>query len=204
MAKGKLIVLEGADGTGKSTHARLLSEHLLARGYNTVVTEEPTKGEIGGFIRSVLSGKKKVSPEALALLFTADRAEHIENVIKPAIESGKIVITDRYYYSTVAYQSVQGLSQKWLSEINSFAIEPDIVIALEIESKEALSRMNRETKEVFEYLDFQEKVQKELLGMAKAAGKGLSKPGKAWAVISTSAPREEVHKRIAGFVDSKL
>jgi len=204
MAKGKLIVLEGADGTGKSTHARLLSEHLLARGYNTVITEEPTKGEIGGFIRKILSGSKKVSPETLALLFTADRAEHIENVIKPAIDSGKIVITDRYYYSTIAYQSVQGLSQKWLSEINSFAVDPDIVIVLEIESQEALNRMNRETKEVFEYLDFQKKVQKALLGMANGGNKALSRPGKAWAVISTSAPREEVQKKIASFVDSKL
>jgi len=204
MKTGKLIVLEGADGSGKSTHARLLAEYLEGKGKEVVVTQEPTKGFIGQAIRMILSGKIRVSPETLTLLFTADRAEHVDKVIKPALESGKIVISDRYYYSTVAYQSVQGVNDQWISQLNSFVPDPDLVIVLEVASEKALSRMSHREKEVFEVLNFQKKVQQKLLNLAYGERMKLAKPGKVWKVISNVDKLERVQERVREVVESHL
>ncbi len=204
MKKGKFIVLEGADGSGKSTHARLLSEHLKGCGMGVVVTQEPTKGFIGQAIRMILSGKIKVSPETLTLLFTADRAEHVDKVIKPALEEGKVVISDRYYYSTVAYQSVQGVNEQWISQLNSFVPDPDLVIVLEVASEKALARMSHREKEVFEVLNFQKKVQQKLLNLAYGERNKLSKPGKIWKVFSNAGRVKEVQSKIREFTDAHL
>ncbi len=201
---GKLIVLEGADGSGKSTHAGLLAEYLEKRGYKVVLTQEPTNGFIGQAIRMILSGRIKVSPETLTLLFTADRAEHVDKVIRPALENGGIVISDRYYYSTIAYQSVQGVSDNWISQMNSFVPEPDLVIVLEVASEKALARMSHKEKEVFEVLNFQKKVQKKLLSLAYGERTKLSKPGRIWKVISNAGRVEHVQKRIQEVVDTHL
>ena len=167
---GKFIVIEGADGTGKSTHAKLLGEYLRSRDYDVVNTAEPTSGPIGQKIRKVLSGKMEVSPEELTLLFTNDRKEHVKNVIEPALKEEKIVVCERYFYSTIAYQSVQGVDPIRIQKLNSFATIPDLAILLEIPPKEALDRMHRE-KEVFEVLDFQKKVQTLLVGFANGVPK---------------------------------
>jgi len=203
MKKGLFIVIEGTDGTGKSTHARLLTEYLQAKGFDTVLTQEPTKGPIGQAIRTVLSGETKVSPTALALMFTADRADHVDSVIKPALEDGKAVISDRYFYSTIAYQSAQGVDEKWLAQLNSFAPEPDVVIVLEVPADQALSRINDRKKEVFESIDFQRKVQNNLLKIAEERVK-LTNRGKAWKVISNSGSQEEVQRRIREFVNLSI
>lgn len=204
MEKGRFIVLEGADGSGKSTHMQLLADYLRENGLDAVTTEEPTKGFIGQAIRMILSGKINVSPTTLTLLFTADRAEHVENVIKPALEEGKTVICDRYYYSTVAYQSVQGVSQQWISQLNSQFPEPDLVLVLRIDSEAALSRMGNRAREVFEVLDFQEKVQQSLLDLAYGGRSNLSKPGKVWKVVSTADEKEKVQEKIREVVDNNL
>jgi dTMP kinase len=204
MKKGFFIVLEGADGSGKSTHARLLAEYLESKGRDVVVTQEPTKGFIGQAIRRALSGKMEVSPKTLALFFTADRCEHVEQVIRPALAAGKAVITDRYYYSTIAYQAVQGVSPKWVSELNSFVPEPDLVLILKIDTDKALSRISAREKEVFEVRDFQEKVQKNLLDLASGEHKNLSKPGKSWRVVDSNGRPEDVQKKIREAVDEHL
>ena len=202
MPKGTFIVFEGADGCGKSTHARMLAEHLKSKGLDVVLTQEPTRGVIGRLIRAVLAGKEKVSPQALALLFTADRAEHVDRVLKPAIDGGKVVISDRYYYSTVAYQSLQGVSPQWVSQLNAFAPEPDLVIVLEVESGEALSRKGESPLEVFENLGFQERVQKALLDLAYGGHAKLSKPGKAWKVLKNTEDAAVVQARIRELADA--
>ncbi len=202
--KGAFIVIEGADGTGKSTQVRLLAEYLRVRGLDVVTTQEPTRGHIGQFIRQVLSGEEKVSPNTLALLFTADRSEHVDKVVRPALEAGKAVISDRYYYSTVAYQSAQGVSPKWLSELNSFAPEPDLVIVLEVDYAIANQRLSGRAKEVFEVEDFQRKVQDALLDIARGGHLRLSRPGKSWKVIDASLGIDEVQKRIRDVVDLHL
>jgi len=204
MKKGYFIVIEGADGCGKSTHAKLLGKYLKEKGYEVVVTREPTRGPIGLAIRDILAGRAKASPSALALFFTADRADHVDTVIKPALEEGKVVISDRYYYSTVAYQSVQGVKTTWISQLNSFVPEPDLVVVLKIESEEALARMSGRQLEVFEVLNFQKKVQEALLNLAYGARSKLSKPGKVWKIISTATPIEQTQEKIRDVVGKYL
>ncbi len=189
------IVIEGADGTGKSTNAKMLGEHLRKSGRRVINTAEPTKGIIGRMIRRVLSGEINLPPRALALLFTADRAEHVETVINPGIKEG-VVICERYFYSTIAYQSAQGLDAEWLSAINSFAPIPDLVILLTLPPEEAISRIVKD-KEVFEVVGFQEKVQRKLLKMS-------SEDSKRWVVVKANRPIDEVQQEIREIVAKRL
>jgi len=202
--KGTFIVFEGADGTGKSTHVKLLVDHLRAKGLDVILTEEPTKGEIGKEIREVLGGKKEASPKEITELFTKDRKEHVEKVIAPMLEEGKTVICDRYYYSTIAYQSTQGVDKDWISKLNAFVPEPDLVVVITISPEEAQTRMHHREKEVFEVLHFQEKVQAELLALAEGEHKKLSVPGKDWEIVSNVEDLETVQKKIQELVGKKL
>jgi len=154
------IVLEGVDGCGKSTHAKLLAEWLRERELEVLLTAEPTGGRTGKLIREVLSGKVKAEPRALALLFTADRAEHMPE-IKSALDEGKVVVSERYYHSTVAYQAAQGVERWWLLKINDFAIEPDLVLFLDVKPSVGVKRTK--TREIFEEGGFLEKVRAEYL-----------------------------------------
>lgn len=207
MKKGFFIVIEGADGTGKSTQAALLGEFLKRRDFDVVVTREPTDGLIGQMIRKVLAGELKVSPRALALLFTADRAEHVENVIQPALDQGKVVISDRYYYSTVVYQSAQGVEREWLSQMNSFVPEPDLVIVLDFPPADAADRIKDRQKEVFEVLKIQERIYEKFRKEVYKLHRSLKKPGKSWRVIYVMPKDDEqaVHRKIrTEVVNSKL
>jgi len=150
------IVLEGIDGCGKSTQAKLLVEWLERNEKKVFLTAEPTKNEIGLFIRDILSGNEKVDPKTLALLFTADRYEHIVNEIEPALSRNEIVISERYYHSTITYQEAQGVDRKWLLEINKFARKPDITIFLDVKPEISVKRTT--TNEIFERKEFLEKV----------------------------------------------
>jgi len=150
------IVLEGIDGCGKTTQAKLLERWLKEKGYDVILTAEPTKGKIGGFIRDILAGNHNTDARTLALLFTADRYEHIRNTIKPALNEGKIVISERYYHSTITYQEAQGVERRWLLEINKFAIKPDITIIIDVEPKLGVERTK--TQEIFEKEEFLERV----------------------------------------------
>ncbi len=107
-AKGKFIVFEGLDGSGQSTQAQLLKNYLeKEKNISPVLTKEPTRETpIGVLIRQVIQKEISVSPTALQLLFCADRSEHLEKVIKPALENGQWVISDRYFYSTMAFGSL--------------------------------------------------------------------------------------------------
>jgi len=155
------IVFEGIDGCGKSTQAKMLAEWLENRGIQTHLTAEPTKTKLGGLIREILSGKEEIDPNALALLFTADRYEHLATDILPALSDGKTVICERYYYSTIAYQAAQGVDRTWLFEINKYALNPDLAVFLDVKPKTAMTR--KEGKEIFEERVFLEKVYGEYL-----------------------------------------
>ncbi|HDI73374.1 MAG TPA: dTMP kinase [Candidatus Altiarchaeales archaeon] len=158
------IVIEGIDGCGKSTQARLLFEWLMENGHDVLLTAEPTRNRIGIFIREILSGSEKADPKTLALLFTADRYEHLENEVGPALSDGKIVISERYFHSTIAYQSAQGVSREWLNDLNYFVLKPGLTILLDVKPEIAIKRIKRtETNEIFENRDFLEKVHKEYL-----------------------------------------
>lgn len=156
---GHFIVLEGPDGSGTTTHAALLGEKLGRIGHDVLLTAEPTTGAIGTFIREQLKKKSIDSPSALQLLFCADRAAHIETVIKPALAAGKTVISDRYVISTLVYGEALGLRRDWLLTVNTPFLEPDIMIVALPEFRACLERINkRKTLDVFENMPFQRKI----------------------------------------------
>ncbi len=135
------IVFEGIDGTGKSTQVRLLAEALTARGLEVITSKEPTDGPHGTRLRqSAQSGR--LSPQEELDLFHLDRREHVENLIKPALARGAVVILDRYFFSTMAYQGIRGFDPIEIRRINEkFAPLPDIVLILELDLDTALSRI---------------------------------------------------------------
>jgi len=156
--KGSLICIEGIDGCGKTTHAHLLVKNLQKNGYDAVYTTEPTRGKIGTFIRNhFLEGEKRYSSIIEALLFAADRVEHGEKVIKPALKQGKIVVSDRYVYSSLAYQGAVGLDLHWIWMLNKWIVQPDLAILIDAQPEKALRRIKRK-KSVMETLETQRKV----------------------------------------------
>lgn len=170
--KGKLVSIEGIDGCGKTTHVRLLAEWLRSRGHKVVITDEPTDGMIGRIIKRALRGEIKLSVATEALLFAADRVQHIEEFIKPALRAGKIVITERYFYSSLAYQSACGLSMPWLENINRAAIKPNLAILIDLPADVALQRIKRSRKlDKFERdLQLQRRVRANYLRIARLRG----------------------------------
>ncbi len=106
MNKGLLIVFEGIDGTGKSTQMSLLARSLREKGFAVIETREPTNGQFGQQIRALYTNRNGVSPEQELELFLADRQEHVHNVLTPALQEGKIILCDRYFLSTAAYQGI--------------------------------------------------------------------------------------------------
>lgn len=169
MTPGKLIALEGPDGCGKSTHAKLLAEWLGSEGHEVEVTVEPTKGPLGRILRRSLNGKLTIPLEAEALIFAGDRSIHVDEVIKPAINAGKIVITERYIHSSIAYQTARGLSSKWVKIINDPAMDPDLAIFIDVPVKKLMERMNRSRElDLFEQdLELQKRVRKRYQEMAE-------------------------------------
>ncbi|MEJ5330677.1 MAG: dTMP kinase [Desulfobaccales bacterium] len=160
MGRGFFIVLEGIDGSGKTTQAWLLAEALRLKGYEVVLTREPSDGPLGRWLRRYLAASpRRLSPELELAWFLADRCEHVANLIRPALEQGKIVISDRYYYSSAAYQGARGLDPEAIIVLNeAFAPRPDLVFLLELPVAEALRRRQqsagvRQLSEAREYLE---------------------------------------------------
>lgn len=149
MTTGYFIALEGADGSGKTTQSRLLEKALTADGYDVLVTREPGGTRLGERIRELLLGVDGCAMLATteALLFAAARAQHVHEVIKPALETGMIVICDRFVDSSFAYQGGgRGLDMEPLRVIQSFAIsgvEPDLRILLDVPVEVGLRRRSR-------------------------------------------------------------
>jgi dTMP kinase len=155
--KGVFIVIEGLDGSGKTTQATLLAKKL-SETHSIMLTAEPSRGKIGTFIReSCLYEEKRLPTEAEALLFAADRIEHMQNEVKPALDEGKLVICDRYIYSSLAYQGSAGLSLEWIKTINARALQPDFSVFIDVAPERVLERLQRK-KSVMETLETQQKV----------------------------------------------
>ena len=137
---GHFIVLEGIDAGGTTTQCAALADVLRSRGYDVTVTCEPTGGAIGKQIRSWLAvGADRPSAHALALLFAADRLEHIDREILPALARGEVVICDRYFWSSFAYQGLD-CELSWLAAINEEALRPDLAIWLNVPLVKTLRR----------------------------------------------------------------
>lgn len=155
--KGVFICIEGLDGSGKTTQVELLSKKL-EKEFDVLCTSEPSKGLIGDFIRkSYLYGKNRLSPYVEALLFAADRIEHVENEIIPALNKGKIVISDRYVFSSLAYQGSGKIDLDWIQTVNKSILLPDLSIFLDVDPEKVLSRINSK-KSVMENLETQKRV----------------------------------------------
>jgi dTMP kinase len=198
--------MEGIDGAGKSTQARLLAEWFEEKGYEVVLTKEPTDTAFGKLIRKlVLTGGRegiidgaRISHEAEALLFAADRAEHVSKLIKPAVEAGKVVISDRYFYSSLAYQWARGLDLEWLIDLNRFAIRPDLVILLDLPVKESMKRINgRSIKTEFDKIaELQKKVRENYLKLAERFPE--------MRIVNALASVEDIHNDIVALVEHEL
>ena len=163
----KFIVFEGIDGAGKSTQIQLLSQKLAERGIKTHVSAEPTKYSSGLKIREVLSGKVKVTDDELAVMFAQDRANHNTNAqdgIESLLANGICPISDRYYYSSLAYQGVQ-LDLPRVMELNLDNPDirrPDLCIFLDLEPEQSLKRIEarHESTEIFETYEYLDKTRK--------------------------------------------
>ncbi len=159
---GRLIVLEGLDGVGKTTQAHLLAANLRRRGWPVVLTKEPTAGPFGQQIRQLRQGRRQaVTPREELALFLEDRRDHVQQVIRPALAAGHIVISDRYYYSSMAYQGALGLDPGEIAAQHAeFAPEPDLVILLEVSPEERIQRLaqRRANADTFEEIGYLAKV----------------------------------------------
>ena len=142
---GVLLALEGVDGSGKSTQAKLLAGALKRRGLMVRLTREPTSGPAGQSLRRYLAGgTRHLNPAVELARFIADRRQHVAQVIEPALAAGQVVVTDRYYYSSVAYQGALGLDPARILAINeSFAPRPHLVFILTLPPAAALARLRR-------------------------------------------------------------
>ncbi|MFN8532028.1 MAG: dTMP kinase [Dehalococcoidia bacterium] len=148
------LVLEGLDGAGTTTQRSLLTTSLRKRGLTVLETWEPTDGPVGQVIRRFLTGAIALDPAALALLFAADRLDHLRREVRPALEAGNVVVCDRYLLSSLAYQSID-LDGDWVARINREADQPDLTIVLAISPEAALDRITRrgQPAEHYERLD---------------------------------------------------
>ena len=161
MRPGMLIAFEGIDGTGKSTQVALLAAHLRECGYDVVETREPTDGPYGRRIRDLYRNRSQVTPEEELELFLRDRRQHVDQCIRPALERGAIVLTDRYYFSTAAYQGAAGCDPAAIFVRHDFAPEPDLVLLLTLSPTESVGRirgLRGETLNDFEQEEQLEKV----------------------------------------------
>ena len=138
---GIFIVIEGIDGTGKSTQLHLLAEKLKQMGYAVVATREPTDGMYGKKIRELFVNRQAVSHDEELKLFVADREQHVREVIAPALADGCVVVCDRYYLSTVAYQGANGIDPEIIMEKNKEFPVPDLAIILELDPVQGIQRI---------------------------------------------------------------
>ncbi len=160
MGRGKFIVLEGIDGSGKSTQAKLIADYLKEHGHPTILTFEPTKGPIGAMIRSIFSHTMQADQHTIAGLFLADRFEHIlnpEDGMLATLEKGINIVCDRYYFSSYAYHSVY-MPVEWVIAANSRAAEllrPDLALYVKVSPETSMARINanRTHIEMYETID---------------------------------------------------
>lgn len=171
MIEGLLIAIEGVDGAGTTTHTRLLADKLRARGLLVHTTREPSDGPVGMLLRQILTGRVVVPGisgtrppnwTTLALLFAADRLDHLESEVRPNMMDGVTVITDRYDHSSVAYQAITGGGEaevlEWVKQLNRYAQRPDLTIVLDIAPQTAAKRRLDRTggREIYDHEDLQQ------------------------------------------------
>lgn len=167
------IAFEGGEGAGKSTQEALLAEWLAAEGCSVLRTREPGGTPAGEAIRAVLLGNEYsgLDPRAEALLFAAARGEHVERVIRPALDSGTVVVCDRYIDSSVAYQGIgRDLGAEYVRDLSLWAtreLVPDLTVVLDIDPQVGLSRVERPDRLESEPIDYHRRVRQAFLDIAR-------------------------------------
>ncbi len=155
------IVLEGIDGSGKTTQANALREYFTIRNKRVFVFHEPTYTKAGLIIKEMINknSRDKYSPETISLAFALDRMMYKDEVLEKIIKSNRydLIIGDRSFYSSIVYQSLQGVDVEWLKLLNNYVIKPDIVFVLEISIEEQMKRRG-ESNIIYEKREFQEKL----------------------------------------------
>jgi len=210
----RFITFEGGDGTGKTTQIKALESHLRDKGRSCVSTREPGGTSLGKLIRQVLLevGKQPIASPTELFLYLADRAQHVQEVILPAIDEGKIVLCDRYTDSTLAYQGYgRGIDLDLLRQLNEFAnrgVKPDLTLLLDCPVELGLSRTaqrqsnpdsarGREDRFEREKVEFHEKVRAGFLAMARAEPERFR-------IIDASRSVEQVSREIQNVIDREM
>jgi len=196
---GRLIVLEGLDGAGTTTQARRLVAHLGTRAH---LTREPSDGPVGKLIREMLTGNHaiddaRISQSTFGLLFAADRLDHLQREVEPAIAAGKLVISDRWYHSSLAYQGT-GADRDWITTLNSRARRPELTIFLQVRPEVAAARraLAKRTEELFEAIEMQRAVE----AGYKATISELSAAGERIETLDGEATEDQVFAAIVSLV----
>ena len=163
---GVLVNLEGIDGCGKSTQSKLLLEKLEGEGEKVIILKEPTKRPHGQKLWDMLHGKRKATNEEILELFVLDRKQHVKEKIQPTLDSGAVVLMDRYYYSSMAYQVAGGIDVEEIREKHEFAPKPDVVLIFDLPVSVALERVKGHSDaDEFEKEEHLEKVREAYLDL---------------------------------------
>ncbi len=194
MRRGYLIAVEGIDGAGKTVNSRWLVRRLRAAGYKAAYTREPTEGPIGKVLKRLLA-RKVSGPEIDALLFAADRLHHVSTFIEPMLRRGFIVVSDRYLYSSIAYQGALTGDRRWVETVNRYCTPPDLAVYLDVDPMTGLGRKRGSRIRAFE--------DPEVLGKVRALYLELCEEGK---MVRIPADRElgEVRAEIAKVIRERL
>lgn len=200
---GIFIALEGGEGAGKSTQAKLLEQWLSSAGHDVVLTREPGGTPVGAALRAILLNHDtgSLSPRTEALVYAADRAEHLDALIRPALTVGSIVITDRYVDSTLAYQgagrSLDVADLEQLAQIATGGLRPHLTVVLDIDPVDGLSRAGELDRIESEPLDFHQRVREQFLTLAAAD------PDR-YLVVSATGDVDATHATIRAAVEPLL
>ena len=204
MQRQWFVAFEGMDGSGNTTQSRLLADFLRSEGVAVVLTKEPTEGFVGKSIRAVLQKRATATPLELQQMFVADRREHMGNTVDPALNSGKVVITDRYMFSTLAYGGIDVDMEK-LRAMNSAFRVPDMTFLIDVQPEVAMDRVHsrlahsgkrKEDAELFEEIRKLERVRANYLKVAKLYPNVH--------VINGNRPIEEVEMDVRRIVLEKI
>lgn len=200
---GVFIALEGGEGGGKSTQARLLEGWLAARGHSVLLTREPGGTPVGSALRGLLldPATGAISARTEVLVYSADRAEHVAAVLDPALAAGQVVITDRYVDSTLAYQgagrAVDAADLEWISRWATNGLRPHLTVVLDIDPVDGLARAGEPDRIESEPLDFHQRVREHFLRLAAAD------PAH-YLVVSADGDQADVHEAIRRAVEPLL
>lgn len=199
MTNGLFITFEGADGCGKTTQIKLLDEYLRGKGYKTLLTREPGSKGLGEKLREILLNYDGVvAPACESFLFLADRAQHVECIIKPALERGTIVLCDRHTDSTLAYQGYgRGLDLEEIKHLNNIAtsgLKPDLTLLFDIDIETSQERVGKEKDRMESAgIEFFERVRNGFLEIAKSEPERVK-------VLNSRDTIENIHRKVIELV----